>query len=106
MPNTRREPRRFSIRLPRQPWLGVAVIGLVAAFVGWHFGLKIFRVPVAIGGIEQAGNASDEDASFGIDDQTVADLPLSELMALMHCQCSVQGPGKMYHAADVPFWGW
>src|SRR5262249_45735470 len=45
------EFRRFSIRLPRPLWLGVAALVLIVAAFGISFGVPIYRQQVARGAI-------------------------------------------------------
>lgn len=49
------EPRRFSIRLPRPLWIGVAAVIAILAAVALQTGLPIWRRHTAIRTIEQAG---------------------------------------------------
>jgi Leucine-rich repeat (LRR) protein len=46
-------PRRFSIRLPRPLWIGLAAGVLIVAAIGLHFGLKFYRERAAIREIER-----------------------------------------------------
>src|SRR5258707_2386977 len=47
------EPRRFSIRLPRPLWIGLATIVTVVVAVGLRIGVPIYRQRAAIRAIEQ-----------------------------------------------------
>src|SRR5262245_8096366 len=47
--------RRFSIRLPRPLWIGLATILLIVVAVGLHIGVPIYREQVAIREIERLG---------------------------------------------------
>ncbi len=47
--------RRFSIRLPRPLWIGLAALGLIVAAVVLQFGLPICRQQVAIAEIKRLG---------------------------------------------------
>jgi hypothetical protein len=49
------EPRRFSIRLPRPMWIGVAAGVLVVLVVALRVGIPIYRQQVAIREIERLG---------------------------------------------------
>jgi len=49
------EPRRFSIRLPRPLWIGLATVVLVVVAVGRWFGVPIYRQQVVIGEIDLLG---------------------------------------------------
>ena len=42
------DPRRFSIRLPRPLWIGVAAVVLVVVAIGLQFGLPIYKQQSAI----------------------------------------------------------
>lgn len=47
------EPRRFSIRLPRPFWIGVAAISVVVFGVLIRFGVVAYRQQIALRGIDQ-----------------------------------------------------
>lgn len=49
------ESRRFSIRLPRPLWIGLATVVLVVVTIGLQFGVPIYRRHVAIREIERLG---------------------------------------------------
>jgi len=49
------ECRRFSIRLPRPLWIGVATVVLIVAAAALHFGAPLYRQHVAVREIEQLG---------------------------------------------------
>jgi hypothetical protein len=49
------EHRRFSIRLPRPLWFGLAAVVVVVAAIGLHVGLPIYRQQVAIREIKRLG---------------------------------------------------
>jgi hypothetical protein len=51
------EPRRFSIRLPRPLWIGLATALLVVVAVGLQLGIPIYRQEVAIREIERRGGS-------------------------------------------------
>jgi len=48
------EPRRFSIRLPRPFWLGMATVVLVVVAAGLRIGVPIYRQQAAVREIERA----------------------------------------------------
>ena len=49
------DPRRFSTRLPRPLWIGMATVGLVFVHVGLRIGVPIYRQHVAIREIQRLG---------------------------------------------------
>src|SRR6266478_2521471 len=49
------DPRRFSIRLPRPLWIGVAAVVLSAVEVGVQFGLPIYRQQAAMREFKRIG---------------------------------------------------
>ena len=49
------DPRRFSIRLPRPLWIGVATVMLVVGTAGLRFGVPIYRKQMAVSAIERLG---------------------------------------------------
>src|SRR5437879_6523126 len=49
------EPRRFSIRLPRPMWIGLATVLLIGAAIFVRVGLPIYRQHLAIREIERLG---------------------------------------------------
>src|SRR5262245_16369971 len=49
------EPRRFSIRLPRPLWIGLAAVMLIVVGAGLQVGLPIWRQHAAIREIERVG---------------------------------------------------
>src|SRR5438445_7032370 len=49
------EPRRFSIRVPRPLWIGLAAVVVVVAWAGLNFGLPIYRQQAAKKALEQRG---------------------------------------------------
>ena len=51
------DPRRFSIRVPRPLWIGLATVVLVVITIGVRLGLPIYRQQVAIREIERAGGS-------------------------------------------------
>ena len=56
---TNAEPRRFSIRLPRPLWIGLAALVLIVGAAGLHIGLLAYRQHVAIREIEAGGGGID-----------------------------------------------
>lgn len=50
------EPRRFSLRLPRPLWIGVATVVIVILAVGTWFGIPVYHQQVAIREIEVSGS--------------------------------------------------
>ncbi|MGE5195678.1 MAG: hypothetical protein ACM3U2_24565, partial [Deltaproteobacteria bacterium] len=55
---TPRDPRRFSIRLPRPLWIGLAATVLVVAAAALHLGMPIYRQHVCIREIERVGGVA------------------------------------------------
>jgi len=55
------EPSRFSLRLPRPLWIGLATVVLVVAALWFQFGLPIWRQQVAIREIERLGGSFETD---------------------------------------------
>src|SRR5262245_6476235 len=51
----RSEPRRFSIRLPRPLWIGLAAAMLILIAFGLRFGLPIYRQHAALQEIKRLG---------------------------------------------------
>jgi hypothetical protein len=49
------EPQRFSIRLPRPLWIGLATVLLVIVAIGLQIGMPIYRQQAAIREIERIG---------------------------------------------------
>jgi hypothetical protein len=49
------ERRRFSVRMPRPLWIGLAMVVSVVLAVGLHFGVPIYRQQPAIREIERLG---------------------------------------------------
>src|SRR5215813_9940598 len=49
------EPHRFSVRLPRPLWIGLAAVVLIVGGVALRFGLQIDRQQTAIREIERLG---------------------------------------------------
>jgi hypothetical protein len=56
------EPRRFSIRLPRPLWIGLATVALIVVAVGLRIGVPIYRQNVAIREIERLGGKVERRA--------------------------------------------
>ncbi len=51
------KPRRFSIRLPRPLWIGLAAAVLVVGALGLGFGVRIWRQYATVQAIERLGGA-------------------------------------------------
>jgi hypothetical protein len=49
------EPRRFSVRLPRPLWIGIAALVMIGSAVALQFGLPVYRQQTAIHEIERLG---------------------------------------------------
>jgi hypothetical protein len=56
---SRREPRRFPIRLPRPLWIGLAAILLIMVATGLRFGVSGYQRRVAVGEIERFNGSID-----------------------------------------------
>jgi hypothetical protein len=52
------KPRRFSIRLPRPLWPGVAAVVLVVVALGLQFGVPIYQQHVAVREITEIGGGT------------------------------------------------
>src|SRR5579864_1082896 len=53
------DPRRFSIRLPRPLWIGLATVVLVVVAVTLRIGVPIYREQAAIREIERVGGKTE-----------------------------------------------
>src|SRR5262245_59311319 len=59
------EPRRFSMRLPRPLWIGIAAIVVVVVAVGLQIGTPVYLRYAAIQEIERAGGVVWTDPPRG-----------------------------------------